>query len=236
MNWVSIGSDNGLSPVRHRAITWTNADIILIGSLLKWNFNRNTKLFIHENAFEDVICKMVAILSRGDELNAVDIRHCSVKGENIYIIRILDNLCMNMVQLVDQSFYHMIFQGAVLKDRGACDLFDTKRYVLTVKNGDLLYDITYIAVLNFGVDIVGWILLAVRCPLICAYQQQLFAIKRSGPWFSIKISPYQYRKSHCGGHLYIESGPMSDFWLTQDTHGVSIDYLNECDISVRCIR
>ena len=26
MNWVSIGSDNGLSPDRRQAITWTNAD------------------------------------------------------------------------------------------------------------------------------------------------------------------------------------------------------------------
>ena len=33
-----------------------------------------------------------------------------------------------------------------------------------------------------------------------------------GPWFNIKMSSYQYRKSHCGDktilwHLYIESGP-----------------------------
>ena len=28
--WVSIGSDNGLSPARHRALIWTNADILLI--------------------------------------------------------------------------------------------------------------------------------------------------------------------------------------------------------------
>ena len=31
----------------------------------QWNSNRNTKFFIHENAFENVVYEMVAILSRG---------------------------------------------------------------------------------------------------------------------------------------------------------------------------
>ena len=30
----------------------------------RWNSSRNTKLFIHENAFEIVVCEMAAILSR----------------------------------------------------------------------------------------------------------------------------------------------------------------------------
>ena len=33
VNWVSIGSDNGLSPSRRQAITWTNADLLSIGPL-----------------------------------------------------------------------------------------------------------------------------------------------------------------------------------------------------------
>ena len=33
LNWVIIGSDNGLSPVRRQAITWTNAGLLLIGPL-----------------------------------------------------------------------------------------------------------------------------------------------------------------------------------------------------------
>ena len=32
---------------------------------LQWNFNQNTKLSIHEKASENIICEMVAILSRG---------------------------------------------------------------------------------------------------------------------------------------------------------------------------
>ena len=35
---------------------------------LQWTSNRNTKLFIHENAFENVACEMAAILSGEDEL------------------------------------------------------------------------------------------------------------------------------------------------------------------------
>ena len=31
---------------------------------LQWNSNQNTKLFIHENAYENVVCEMAAILSR----------------------------------------------------------------------------------------------------------------------------------------------------------------------------
>ena len=35
----------------------------------KRNTNQNTKLFIHENTSEIIVCEMVAILSRGDEWN-----------------------------------------------------------------------------------------------------------------------------------------------------------------------
>ena len=31
---------------------------------LQWNFNRNSNIFIHENAFESIVCEMAAILSR----------------------------------------------------------------------------------------------------------------------------------------------------------------------------
>ena len=43
-------------------VNWT------LRNKLQWNFNQNTKLFIHANASENIICEMVAILSRGDEL------------------------------------------------------------------------------------------------------------------------------------------------------------------------
>ena len=63
---ASIGSDNGLSPVQHEAIIWTNAGIFFkwtIGKKLQWNFNHNSNIFIQENAFEKVICQIEPILS-----------------------------------------------------------------------------------------------------------------------------------------------------------------------------
>ena len=66
---ISIDSDNGLSPGRRQAITWTNAGIFWTGPLgrsfseVKWNSNRNTNSFIQESAYKNVVCEMVNILS-----------------------------------------------------------------------------------------------------------------------------------------------------------------------------
>ena len=62
-----IGSDNGLSPARRQAIIWTNAGILLIGTL-GTNFNEILieirTFFIQEYPFENVVWKMASILSR----------------------------------------------------------------------------------------------------------------------------------------------------------------------------
>ena len=39
-------------------VNWT------LRNKLQWNFNQDTKLFIHENASEYIVCEMVAILTR----------------------------------------------------------------------------------------------------------------------------------------------------------------------------
>ena len=69
VNRVGISSDNGLSSIRRQAIIRTNAGIMLIGPL-GTNFreisNRHSNISIQENAFESVVCEMVAILSRGE--------------------------------------------------------------------------------------------------------------------------------------------------------------------------
>ena len=73
VNWVGIGSDNGLSPIWHQAIILTNAKLLSIGPLgtnYSANFNQNTKTLIHENASENVVSEMAAILSRGRWVNA----------------------------------------------------------------------------------------------------------------------------------------------------------------------
>ena len=62
---------------RQQAITWTNlapshylnqCQVIVNWALqnkLHWNFNQNSKLFIHVNASQNIVCGIVAILSRG---------------------------------------------------------------------------------------------------------------------------------------------------------------------------
>ena len=62
-----IGSDNGLLPGQHQAIIWTNAGILLI-RILGTNFreilSKIHTFFIQGNAFQNVVCKMAAIVSR----------------------------------------------------------------------------------------------------------------------------------------------------------------------------
>ena len=61
----TIGSGNGLAPGRRQAITWTNARILSIGHLAtpQRNFNRNSSNSIKENAFQNIVWKMVVILT-----------------------------------------------------------------------------------------------------------------------------------------------------------------------------
>ena len=63
--WVSkltfISADNGLSPGRRQAINLKQCWNIVYWTLrnkFQWNFNRNSKIFIQENAFESAVCKI----------------------------------------------------------------------------------------------------------------------------------------------------------------------------------
>ena len=42
-----------------------------LGIKLQWKFNPNTKIFIHENPFKNVVCERAAIVSRGRWVNSV---------------------------------------------------------------------------------------------------------------------------------------------------------------------
>ena len=54
-----------LAALRHQAITWTNVDIFrwTLRKKFQWNLNRNSNIFIEQNASEDVVFEMAAILS-----------------------------------------------------------------------------------------------------------------------------------------------------------------------------
>ena len=73
-NLTIIGSDNGLSPGRRQAIIWSilNQCWIIVNwtlrNKLQWNFNRNSDIFIQENGFENVVCKMASICLGLNEL------------------------------------------------------------------------------------------------------------------------------------------------------------------------
>ena len=79
-----IGLHYGLLPGRYQAIIWTNAEILLIGKL-QWNLNRNSYIFIHENAFQNVVWKMVAISPRPQ---CIDIHVCEFIL-TLYLISVL---------------------------------------------------------------------------------------------------------------------------------------------------
>ena len=69
-----IGSDNGLLPGRRQAIIRTSAGILLIGPLgtdFSEIINQNSNIFTQENAFENVVWKMAAILSRPQCVNSL---------------------------------------------------------------------------------------------------------------------------------------------------------------------
>ena len=42
-----------------------------LGNKFQWNLNRNSNIFIHENAIESVVCEMAAIMSRPQWVNSM---------------------------------------------------------------------------------------------------------------------------------------------------------------------
>ena len=68
VNKAKISSDYGLYPARRQAIIIsTNVWLFVnwtLGIKLQRNFNQNTVMLIQASAFENVVCKMAAMLSR----------------------------------------------------------------------------------------------------------------------------------------------------------------------------
>ena len=63
---TTIGCDNGLSPGRHQAITWTNAGMLLIGPWrTAWSESLIEISYIpsQEYAFENFVCEVAVILA-----------------------------------------------------------------------------------------------------------------------------------------------------------------------------
>ena len=95
VNWVIIGLDNGLWPGLWPAIIWTNAGISSIWTLrnkLQWNFNWYSWFFIQRCVYENVVCEMVAVLSREKWVEIIrcyqhNNGHCPILMKMISFIR-----------------------------------------------------------------------------------------------------------------------------------------------------
>ena len=88
MKWVSIGSDNGLWPVRRQSITWTNAVSLSIGPL-GTNF-REILIKIHTFSFKKMqqkmsSAKLAAILSKGKWVNPWSRHHHPCMGKTFWV-------------------------------------------------------------------------------------------------------------------------------------------------------
>ena len=65
-----VGSDTGLSP-SHYLNQCQDIVYRTLTNILQWNFNRNSYIFIQENAYENAIWKMEALLSRPQCVNSL---------------------------------------------------------------------------------------------------------------------------------------------------------------------
>ena len=65
----SIKWPDDLSEPSHYLNQWWIIVNQALGSKLHWYSNQNAKLFIHVNAFDNVVCEMASILSRGRWVN-----------------------------------------------------------------------------------------------------------------------------------------------------------------------
>ena len=72
--------DNPLSKPMLSYCHWT------LTNKRQWSLNHNTKRFIHENAHENIVCEMAAILSRGRRVNLQWIRQWTRRYTPIEVI------------------------------------------------------------------------------------------------------------------------------------------------------
>ena len=85
----------------------------------QWNFNQSTKLFIHENAFKNIVYEMAAILPRGDELNVHE--RCTINlnltSACISFVQAMNNRALHILSLADMfvCYIHFLIQNSKWK-------------------------------------------------------------------------------------------------------------------------
>ena len=114
-NLTIIGSDNGLSPGRRQAIIQNQCWNIVNWTLrnkLQWNFNRNSIIFIQENALQNVVCEMASILSRPQCVKLACIKEKHHRARSHYLgiywdLNLRANRTQTIKRWIPQSLVHM---------------------------------------------------------------------------------------------------------------------------------
>ena len=120
-NWRvkdSIGSNNGLSPARLQAFTWTN-DVLLpighIGTNLTEIWITKYKNFQPRKRFESVFCKPTAILSGSQRIDTTNVLRVSASPPRIYFYILLyrepifTHLSLDVMAIISQTIFSDAF-------------------------------------------------------------------------------------------------------------------------------
>ena len=87
-------------------------------NIFQWNMNRNSIILIQENAIENVVCKLAAILARGRWVKlAVDIR-CKTQSNDIECLILCQFISVRLSMIVTSSYcyrqiYKYIYSNAI---------------------------------------------------------------------------------------------------------------------------
>ena len=113
-------------------VSWT------ITNKLKWNFNQNTKHFIHKNAPENIVCKMGPFCPRKDELRqrATSCLYVS-NGDNSILMPFASVSLVQMFYETDRKtlyLYKEIYEAhSIINKANLRDLITTTGLVILLK-------------------------------------------------------------------------------------------------------
>ena len=115
MNWISIGSGNGLSPIRRLAITWTSAHLLSIGTNLKCEIRTKIQNFSLKKMSS---AKWRPFCPRGDDLRLLvsKMQSCGWRfsvRHHTYCIHI-DRVIFCLGHKLATFYYNDVIMGAMV--------------------------------------------------------------------------------------------------------------------------
>ena len=94
----------GAKPLSELMLDYCKLDL---ANIFQWNVNLNTTILIDKNAFEDVVRKMAAILSRPQCVNDIS-RYSFGLGETLYLV-VWAKRCISIKLLIRSNLYQQCF-------------------------------------------------------------------------------------------------------------------------------